>query len=360
MKIDLSKIDRENFIVDEHIWNGETLYLVIPNHIGAKWDVNNLIFRSSVWNSLGEPVSLSFKKFFNFLEHPELTPVPMTVNDVQFVTKMDGSTLIFSSYKNKLIVRTHGTIDATLMELNGHEIQYFLDKYPTVQEYVHNNSNVSLLFEWVSPLNRIIIDYTEADIILIGAINHEDYSNWTQDNLDVLAKTLGVKRPEIYKFDSIDDCINTVKTWTDKEGICIYSEGSQYIRKTKADLYLRMHRFKSEASLENTLELYLEANQPSYQEFESLLITQFDYECFNLVRGFASTISDAKKEVGNLIDKMIQFVEPLKSVIRKDAAIKITSSFGTTGRSGMCFTILDGKPLTIDQIRKLYWQFLKK
>jgi hypothetical protein len=45
MKIDISSIDRESFMVHEHIIYGEVVYLVQPKHIGAKWKNDNLHFR---------------------------------------------------------------------------------------------------------------------------------------------------------------------------------------------------------------------------------------------------------------------------------------------------------------------------
>lgn len=360
MKITLTDYDLTGLQQHEIDFCGNPAVLIIPEHIGVKFNQSNKIFRSSIWSMDGQLLSAGLPKFTNFGENPEHFPVPLNVDGVQFVTKIDGSLGIIDYVNDKLNMRTRGTSTYLSLE-NYSDFEYCLDETPKIVEWLKANPNYSLLCEITTPNLRVILNYGDKPKFwLVACINKDDYSLMTQSKLDVLGMQLGISRPDTYTFNTIEECLNVVKTWDGKEGVCLYhGKNQQQITKIKAEIYLRCHRFKSECSLENTLELYLGANQPSYQEFEQLLITQFDYECFNLVRGYASQVSDVKKEVVNLIQKMNDFVSLLKSIPRKNAAIKITSSFGTTGRSGMCFTLLDNKPLTMDQIRKLYWQFLK-
>ena len=134
MKVDLQSIDLTQFYVNEHVLNGELVYLVIPRQIGCVWNKQNKIFRSSVWNSKGELISASFQKFVNFGENPEIFPVPISLKNCVVMEKLDGSTLIVSKYKGQYIIRTRGTIDAGRMEKNGFEIEIFniLDKFKTI------------------------------------------------------------------------------------------------------------------------------------------------------------------------------------------------------------------------------------
>ena len=128
MKILLDQIDKTQFRIDSYILNGEMVFLVHPLNIGINWNRNNKILRSSIWNSNGELVSASFPKFVNWGEKPEVFPVPTSLKDCVFTQKMDGSTLIISKYKRQYIIRTRGTIDASLMEKNGQEIELFKEK----------------------------------------------------------------------------------------------------------------------------------------------------------------------------------------------------------------------------------------
>lgn len=361
MKIDLAQIDRENFLVQERMLNGETVFLVNPNHIGAKWARNTLHFRSSVWNANGELISASFKKFFNLGEQPDLAPVPTSLRGHCLIEKLDGSTLIVSHCKGQQIVRTRGTVDATALD-NGYEIDILRARYPMAfDNAMLRKEGCSFIYEWVSPVNRIVIDYGSApDLFLIGVIYHHEYVLESQDELDNIAAVIGVKRPEKFFFDSLDDMSTAVKALQGKEGLCVYTPDGQNIRKVKGDWYLALHRFKENANIETVLDLFVEYGYPSYSEFETKLTTQFDYECFAMVRGFASQVSDAWKEVRAIKESMVRFVEPLTKLPRKEAAQKIIAAYGTTNRASFCFQLLDGKSLDTDANKKLMWQCLKK
>lgn len=355
MKIDLQSIDRQQFMVHDHVVNGELMYLVQPVHIGCDWKKENTIFRSSLWTDDGTLVSAGFPKFVNWGEKPAVFPVPNTLDNCVFVEKLDGSLLIVSKYKGQYILRTRGTSDATKLD-NGIELEIFKQTILPRLDDGEETWPYSILFEWTSPFQRIVINYgDEPQWFLVGIVNHDNYSLWKQKELDALANIWNLKRPETLSVKTLDD----VKSWVGKEGVCVYSNNGQSIHKVKSDFYLIRHRFRSQASLENTLNLFFDYDCPSYQKFEKNLIELFDYECFTMVRSYASNICDASKQVNQIISGITNFVAPLKLLPRKDAAKHIISSYGNSGRAAMAFTLLDNKPLTTDQHKKLYWQVLK-
>ena len=378
MKIDLAKLDLTQFMAHDHFINGEVVTLVQSQHIGTKWRQDNKHLRSSVWNYEGELISAGFPKFTNFGENPEHFPVPQSLTNNTVVEKLDGSLLIVSKYKGKYILRTRGTVDAHTMD-NGHELTEFesttLDivdrNISDLMETPYTDSPfsdyaetwpVSFLFEWVSPINKIVINYGDkADWYLVGIIKHEDYLIFPQDFLDAFAKTINVKRPATYTFSDVNDLLQNVEMWKGKEGVVIYSNNGQMLHKVKSFQYLKLHAFKGNATYENTVELFFEFGMPSYQEFEAKLIEKFDYECFNMVRGFISTICDGYKDVLNIVEGMNRFVTKIKSLPnRKEQAIAVFSSYGKeSNRSSYIFALLDGKQLTRDQLMKLLYQATK-
>ena len=361
MKIDLDKVDRTQFMVHEHSLNGEIVHLIQPQHIGTKWTQDNKHMRSVVVNYEGEVISAGFPKFTNYGENPEHFPVPTSLRNCTVMEKLDGSLLIVSRYKGQYILRTRGTVDASVLA-NGHELELFKS---TILNKLHDNNdtwNYSVLFEWLSPINKIVLSYGDEPMWkLIGFINHTDYSLATQDMLDLMAKKYDLLRPEIYTFTDISDMLQIVDKWQNREGVCLYSKNDQAIHKIKSANYLIKHRFKSEATLENTLDLYFSYGKPSYQEFESKLTETFDYECFEMVRGYASQICDASKEVNKIVDGFKSFIDNQLKVLstRKEQAQKVISSYSESNRSSMIFSLLDGKTLTADQHKKLFWQVLK-
>ncbi len=351
------------FMVHPHVIDGQTLFLVQPVPFKSLWTQDNKHLRSSVWDSNGNLVSAGFPKFTNWGENPEHFPVPTSLNNTHIVEKIDGSLFIVSRWNGRFIYRTRGTVNAAKLD-NGHEVEIFKQKYQSALDKIFEDSSPhSLLFEWVSPEQRIILDYgDQPEWYLIGCVYHEDYSLMEQFRLDELAHQYEFKRPPSYIFPSIKDLMGNVEQWKNKEGVVIYSNNGQMPHKVKAFEYLTKHRFKSEATLENTLELYLKSNKPSYQEFKQQLIEAFDYECFEMVRGFASDICDGAKEVQHIVENMEAFVktELSRYPTRKLQAAVTFQSYGKTNRSSFVFKILDGKSLTIDDYRKLFWQVLKK
>lgn len=352
-------------MVHENIMDGQALYLVQPQFIGTKWTQANKVFRSSVWDSNGELVSAAFPKFMNWGENPEHFPVPSSLKNTRIMEKIDGSLLIVSKWNGQVILRTRGTVDATKLD-NGWELDQFINGYlaKLLALCPDDTWDFSFLFEWVSPNQRIILNYGDnPEWYLVGYVIHDTYSLLMQDAVDFWASQIGCPRPPCYTFPSIQDLMSDVELWKGKEGIVIYSNNGQTLHKVKSLEYLVKHRFKSEATLENTLEMYLAAGQPSYQEFERHLIESFDYECFEMVRGFASSICDASKEVQKIIDGMVRFVkeELSKYPTRKLQAVVTFQSYGkNSNRASFVFKLLDGKLLGPDDQKKLFYQVLKK
>ena len=128
MKIDLSKIDTTQFMVHQHLLNGEVVHLIQPQFIGCHWTQENKIFRSSLWDNDGNLISAGMPKFVNWGENPDNFPVPQSVKNTIITEKIDGSLLIVSKYKGNVILRTRGTVDATKLD-NGYEVEIFKEKY---------------------------------------------------------------------------------------------------------------------------------------------------------------------------------------------------------------------------------------
>lgn len=369
MEIDLSKIDQTQFMVHPCEFNGETMHLVQPQHIGCKWTQQNKFFRSSVWNSGGELVSCGFPKFVNWGENPDVFPVPTSLKNCDIIEKTDGSLLIVSKYKGKFIIRTRGTIDASKMN-NGNEIETFKTKYASVFQFQphYETRPFSLLFEWVSPDNRIVIRFNEPEFFLVGAIYHDTGKLWTQDWLDTLAKSWGCPRPTRYSFNSVPDLMFNINDWKNKEGVCVYSSDGQMIHKVKSSWYLVRHRLKEEfSSFEKLLDFYIEEKCPDFSTFSNRVSEVTDWETVTQLIGDISKCVDAKDTVLKIMKGMWVFVsqrllpmgDPKDKKVRGEMAKLVISSYGKTNRTSMVFKILDNKELDNDDMKRLFYQVLK-
>mgnify|MGYP003704137999 FL=1 len=363
MKIDISAIDRTQFMVHDHFVGGELVHLIQPQHFGTQWRKDNKHLRSVVVNHEGEVISAGFPKFTNWGENPEHFPVPTSLNNCNVVEKLDGSLLIVSKYKGNYILRTRGTVDAYTLS-NGYELDIFKEK---ILSKLHNDVdtwNYSVLFEWVSPVNKIVLNYgEEPDWHLVGFVNHINYSMAQQDLLDAMAKKYDLNRPTTYSFPSVEQLLKDVELWKNKEGVCVYSHNDQNIHKVKGAWYLALHHMKSELSnIEKVLDVWLEQGMPDYQTFYNYISTTFDFELAEQCRGMISNICDAKKEVDKIVWGMNLFVNTRLNFLptRKQQAELTIASYGDTNRAAFIFKLLDGKSLSNEEYKKLMFQVLKK
>ena len=345
--------------------NGEMIYLVQPRNIGIKWTKETKVFRSSVWTANGGLISAGFPKFTNWGEAPDVFPLPTTLKGATIMEKLDGSLLIVSKWKGEYILRTRGTVDATKLD-NGHELQIFKE---TILPKLSDNDKAdtwdySYLFEWTSPLQKIILTYgEEPHWFLVGGVEHRDYSLWGQSTLDITAENFHLKRPITYTFDTIEDLLANVEKWHGREGVCIYSgPNQQSIHKSKSMWYLALHHMKSEFNtFEKIVDFWFHNNQPEYTAFKDIIIA-VDFEIWNQCQGDVSKMFDGMKEVTKIVDHMKKFVkeELSKYPTRKLQAVVTFQSYGkNSNRSSFVFKLLDGRELDSEDYKKLLFQVTK-
>lgn len=379
MKIDLTAIDQEQFDVVSHVVNGQVVFLVTPHRYSTleeaqrlhakRWTPQTLIFRSSVWDVDGNLISAGFRKFFNWGEARANAPVPSSLKGCTIVEKMDGSLFIVSKFQGEYIFRTRGSVDARNLD-NGHELEKFkADILPKI-EHLFDGAECSVLFEWVSPEQRIVLDHSEPEWHLLGVVHHDRYTYMSQSQLDDLAEVTGLKRPATYTFSTIEDLLANIETWKQKEGVCVYSSNGQQIHKVKTPWYLALHKMKEDfGSIDKIVDVWMTSwGSPDYKTTEVMVCEQFDYELWGMVRGDVSRICDAWKDVLKILAGMQKFVDdtllpmgdPNNPKVRAKQAEKVLQSYGATNRAGFVFKMLVGQELNIDEKKKLLWQCLKK
>jgi len=343
----------EEFSIRDCIIAKTDCKLIFPIKHDIKWNDDNKIFRSSIWTKGGELVSASWKKFTNLGEQLEFEPIDID-SDIEFIHKLDGSTLIISKFKGELIVRTRGTSDATTLD-NGDEIPFLKRKYPLVfnNDYL-NTEQYSIVCEWYSPRNIIVErEAEEPTLWLTGVIKHDDYSYVLQNDLDIFSTDWKVERPIRYKFNSISSMIESVNQWKKGEGIVIYGNKGQILKKTKSDRYLLLHRIKSTLSnVKNLIEFYIEKEMPCYEDFYKIIETEFDYEIAVQLKEELEKICEAGEKAKKYIDHILEVVHDIRKVeTRKDQAIMIKRNFKEN--SSFVFSVLDGKIINKEQWTKL-------
>lgn len=351
----LDTINKEEFIIRESRIANTDVILIQPE-ISAHWNKDNLIFRSSIWTKDGELVSAGFPKFFNYGEQVELSPPPTDISNAVLPAKIDGSLLIISKFKGEIIMRTRGTFDASIHE-TGAELADFKERYPKLFTNDADTWDYSVLIEWVTPKNQIILKYSETDFYLIGMVKHEDYSLATQKYLDVMAETLGMKRPSMFRFKALPDLLDTVKEAKGIEGLVIYTNNDQTLHKIKSAWYLALHRMKSlVGSFDKVYDVWESFGRPScFDSFFNKMETTFDFEIADQCKDHMNKIIDTSIQTDIKINDLRLALDQIKLCSsRKEQALAIQKDYKEW--QTYLFLMLNGKPIDNKVYKKIFFQ----
>ena len=331
--------NKEEFKYKECIVGGDPCWLIIPEDMGTKWFDDNSRFRSCiVRQSDNFVVSQGFGKFVNFSERPEFQPWDESW-PIDARHKLDGSLLIVSKYKGEFICRTRGTIDARQLD-NGHEIDTLIEKYPWVFGsgfwtllQKSDTHNVTLLFEWTTPTNIIVLrESEEPTLTLVGAVYNDTCEYFTQDQLDDLAKnTFKVPRPKKYSYKNIYECMLDVEAWVGKEGVVLYSPDGQTLKKIKADLYCELHKLATGIKgVKQVLDVFMAS--PKFieeKDFYNYIENTLDFEIAEKCKDYIGQVTEAYGKVVHtrtIIDLEIErYIS--KYDTRKEQALAITTQW---------------------------------
>jgi hypothetical protein len=354
MKVSLP-VEEGCFNITPNIFCGLSCCLITPK-IDAKWNKNNLFYRSLVTDKKGNVLSSGWPKFFNYEEKPDCYPKLKDHNDWRFIDKIDGSLVICDYVNNQFSMRTRGTVSHITLP-NAKDFELLPEKYPKIVEFLKENQHLTLLFELVTPNNVIVVRPKEIEFYFLGAINKNGMVVVSHSDLTDIWRKIGpISMPQTYQFDNFSDLSKLdqhIKKWKGKEGIVISYNNNQNRIKLKSDWYLFCHRVKSQLnSTNNLIEFYIDKKMPSDEEFYKIIEDDFDYEiAFQLkeeIKKICNSGDRAKKYIDNILE-MIHDIRKVES--RKDQAEMIKRNYQEN--SGYAFSILDNKEITKQQWFKL-------
>lgn len=345
---------KEEFNFKDCLIAGDECWLITPKDMSVKWFDDNARFRSCIVRKSDHTVvSQGFAKFTNFGERPEFQPWD---NSWQFeaIHKLDGSLLIISNFKGELIVRTRGTVDARSMP-NGHEIDELITKYPKVFDNEILNDGHSILVEWTTPSNIIVLrEHDTPTLTLVGIISNRDAVYCEQDILDGIAEEWDIERPKSYHYNTIEECILDVDAWRGKEGVVLYSPDGQTLKKIKASEYCELHKICTGIkNVKQVMDLFLASPKFTTSEaFYKYVETTLDYEIAEKIKDDIENIVAAYNTFVDKFNRLTDVVNDLTFCdSRKEQAMVITSRY-QDWRKSFAFSMLDNNNIQDTMIDK--------
>jgi T4 RnlA family RNA ligase len=186
---------------------------------------------------------LLLEKFFNLNQVPESAYSIVKNYKIKFVNnKEDGSIASYIQLPNgKILGKSKMGFDNE--QANG--INRVYRTRTDVKEFVDwcIDNNITAIFEYVSPANRIVLRYLEEDLILLRMRD-----NSTGKHLDIKnhLDKIGTIRIAPFEDDSkdLDSLIEVNATQVDKEGVIVQTEdeyGKDFFFKIKTPWYCERH-----------------------------------------------------------------------------------------------------------------------
>ena len=303
-----------------------------------KWNDFNRMCRGLILDG-NMVIAHPFDKFFNLDEMPETQyDVLEKLGAFEVTEKLDGSMLTL--YKERVPKQFRLTTKGSMSSDHGAFATSILPE-SLKQDYLV--TNYTLMFELISSKFPIVINYKKKGypegLYLIGVRDRASNQLLGSDDVQQLAKQLGVYSPKTYPFTSLDSLIDNVKDLSVLEEGYVLKYADRLV-KVKGDNYLAAHRFISKLSRKSILEALglgqaqelITLAPEEYRTEVETEITHFKQQRELLVTECAEKFSKAPKES------------------RKDFAIWVNSNVPSDLKNFM-FSLLDNKPLND---RKVY------
>jgi hypothetical protein len=190
-------------------------------------------------------VCFPFIRFFNYGD-PKADKIDFS--NARILEKVDGSLIKIFNFDGKFRISTSGTIDAFKCKCGMTEQSFgdiFLEAWNNTMkcdfyEFAEKNFNKThtVMLELVHPLNRVVVAYPEPKVYHTGTRDNTSYNELEID--------YGLPKPKSYKFNTLDEVINTLSILTPNEEGYVIVENDTYKRlKCKGIQYLNLHILKS-------------------------------------------------------------------------------------------------------------------
>jgi len=330
-KPEFREFDRGEFIVFDYMISNDSTFdsLVALNMRGIAFD-----------KETDKVVSVPFHKFFNLGEREETQPhkVDLTKEHV-ILEKLDGSlirTIALPNGQYRLGTRA-GITDISMMA------EEFVASRPNYDAFIREKMAYgwTLMFEFCSRKNRVVIDHPEDRLVLIGARDvitgfYKPYSDLVKG-----AEIYGIEcvKVHIASSDSITKVHEKIKELKGEEGVVIRFYDGQMI-KIKADDYVLKHSaLDGLRSDRRVLEMVLDS---AYDDILPLLDEDMSDRLVRYSSHVNSTLNGMKTMIGISAEDIRR-----ERHTRKEQAQEIFSSDRLKPFAPFIFQILDDRELNL-------------
>ena len=345
---------RDEFIIAERDWGYVVNYMVAMSDTFPEVDSVNAAIRRECRGLLfdrdGKIMSRRLHKFFNVNERDETQVQHIDLGKHHTILeKLDGSmiTAVFTDTGIRLGTKM-GITDVSM------QAETYIATHPQYEQFIRwarDNGNYTLIFEWCSRKQRIVVDYPEDRLVLIAARNTitGEYASlrWLQEYGEMFE--VEVVKTYDGTTANMQHLIDETRAMEGGEGWVIRFDNGHMV-KVKGDWYVRIHKTKDNLLHEkNVIELLLDEKMDDAKSF----MLDDDRK---RVEEFETDFWIGVNQVVQSYDKYFELVQS-HSLDRKRFALEWMPTIKDQDQfaAGIVFGKFDGKDtrkMVLDQIRK--------
>lgn len=248
------------------------------------WTFVRMLCRGLIVDNNWNFVALPFVKFFSYEEIPAI----LEKKKHRIFEKVDGSMIIAFFYEDKFITTT---LRSWKSEHSVKAKKLFLTKYADFFKEMRKDR--TYLLEFVSPDHKIVLDYKEDQLFLLGITN----PSLKEECLDEYDNIASIQKPREFKGNVKTLLRKDVK---DMEGFILrYEDGTRF--KAKYEAYVKAHRFVFGMTPKKVWESMKDGN---ISELIALCPDELDNELNNLISHFEKRYDDVYNNLIRSYDEL--------------------------------------------------------
>ncbi len=211
-------------------------------------ECRGMIFDTATGNLISRP----YHKFFNVGEREEtnLDKIDLTQPHV-VLEKLDGSMIRPIPTPEGFRLGTKAGITDVAMNA-----EYFIADKPEYAKFIKSSFACGLtpIFEWCSRKNRIVVDYSEDNLILTAVRDMRSGNYIPYSQMVETGKNYAIPVVKAIAGDEtdIEKIVDHIRKWDDGEGVVIRFDNGHMV-KIKADEYILRHRSKEQINSEKNI-----------------------------------------------------------------------------------------------------------
>lgn len=240
----------------------------------------------------------SFDRFYNYGEGGYFEEDQFNILRAETQQKIDGSLINIYYDGNRWCCATRKRAFAEGETNKGNTFKSVVEKalgFP-IEEIVLPK-NYTYICEVVSPETRVVVPYKEYKLYLLAVRSNVTGEYLDKDNYDLAREKLQVEVPDVYKFNSFDEILKTVKELEpmseEGEGYVCYDPVTQNRIKIKNPGYLAIAHLRENGAISNKRIAKLVFEQ-DYEEY--LIVFPEDQEFFDpYIQAYERMIEDIRE-----------------------------------------------------------------